>query len=315
VSDGQSSAGPDASAGPARSTLAPMAAALAVMVVWGGTPLLTKLAVAEMDPLAVGVLRTVLAGVLAWPLALAMRCALPVDRRGRVLLAVSGLAAFVVFPLVFSFGQQRTSALHAALILATLPVFTSLFGHLVERRRFSRSWIAGCALALGGEAAVILWRPLGATGSSPTGDAIVLASAVVCSVGYVAGARLSQRGYPSLSTTLWGVALSSVVLVPALVWTVVSHGWPTAGAAAWASIAVLAFLTSIIGYVVWYWALARGGISRVASVQFTQPLFGLALAALVLGERPAAVTAVAGVLILAGAFIVQRAVSREPDAV
>lgn len=289
-----------------------MAAALAIMVVWGGTPLFTKLAVAEMDPLVAGVLRTVLAGALAWPLVLLRRLALPDDRRARVLLAVSGLAAFVVFPLVFSFGQQRTSALHGALILATLPVFTSLFGHVVERRPVSRTWVAGCALALAGELAIILWRPLGATGSSLAGDAIVLASAVFCSIGYVAGARLSQRGYPSLSTTLWGVALSSVLVLPVFAWTVYANGWPRAGLAAWTSIAVLAFLTSIVGYVVWYWALGRGGISRVASVQFTQPLFGLALAALVLGERPAPATAVAAVAILAGAFMVQRAVSAEP---
>ncbi len=294
-----------------RTHLLPMAAALAVMVVWGGTPLLTKLAVAEMDPLAVGVLRTVLAGLLAWPLALAMRCALPGDRRGRVLLVVSGLAAFVIFPLVFSFGQRQTSALHGALILATLPVFTSLFGHMVERRGVSKTWMAGCSLALAGELAVILWRPLGASGSTLAGDAIVLASAVFCSIGYVAGARLTQSGYPSFSTTLWGVAFSSVLLIPALAWTVVTQGWPHAGAAAWTSVIVLAFLTSILGYVVWYWALAKGGISRVASVQFTQPLFGLALAAIVLGERPALPTAVAGAAILAGAWIVQSAVSRD----
>lgn len=288
-----------------------MAAALAIMAVWGGTPLLTKVAVTEMDPLAAGVLRTVLAGVLVWPLVLGRRIPWPTAPRDRVYLAISGLAAFVAFPLIFSYGQRLTSALHAALILATLPVFTSLFGHIVERRPVTPAWIAGCALALGGEVAVIAFRPLGATGSSLAGDAIVLASSAVCSIGYVAGARLSQRGYPSLSTTLWGVALSSVVLLPALGYSALTTGLPDASAAAWAAVFVLAFVTSIVGYVVWYWALARGGITRVASVQFTQPLFGLALAAVVLGERPSAITAAAGAAVLAGAWTVQRAVSRE----
>jgi drug/metabolite transporter (DMT)-like permease len=201
-----------------------------------------------------------------------------------------------------------TSAMHGALILATLPVFTSLFGTLLERRRVSAMWVAGCALALAGEAAVVVWRTADAVGGSTmAGDAIVLLSSVICASGYVAGARLTQRGYKSLPTTLWGVGLSAVVLLPLMAWQIAWTGWPQADAAAWGSILVLAVLTSIVGYVAWYWALAKGGISRIAGVQFTQPLFGLALAAVVLGERPGPVTLVAGVAILAGAWLVGRA--------
>lgn len=292
-------------------SMLPVAVAMAVMVVWGGTPLFSKIAASQIDPLLVGLLRTVIAGVVAVPLALAMRQPLPADRRGKQLLAFSGFAAFIAFPLLFSVGQHETSAMHGALILATLPVFTSLFGTLLERRRVSKTWITGCAIALLGESTVIVWRTAdAASGASLKGDAIVLISAVVCSAGYVAGARLTQAGYPSLPTTLWGVGLSAVVLVPAIAWSLVTTGIPDAGAAAWGSILVLALLTSIVGYIAWYWALARGGISRIAGVQFTQPLFGLALAALVLRERPAPATVVAGVGILVGAWLVQRAASR-----
>ena len=303
----------DGESGSERSTGSqlPVVVALAVMVVWGGTPLFTKVAAEQIDPLQVGILRTLLAGIVALPLVLAVRNPLPVDGRGKRLLAFSGFAAFIAFPLLFSVGQRSTSAMHGALILATLPVFTSLFGTLLERRRVSATWIAGCAVALLGEATVIVWRTAdAASGSSLKGDAIVLLSAVVCSMGYVAGAHLAQSGYPSLPTTLWGVGLSAVVLVPVAIWSVGSAGLPNAGPAAWISVMVLAILTSIVGYVAWYWALAKGGISRIAGVQFTQPLFGLALAAIVLNERPAPVTVVAGVAILTGAWLVQRAASR-----
>lgn len=302
-----SKTGGTGSQGPSAS-MSPLFVALLVMVVWGGTPLFSKLAVAEMPPLQVGLLRTVLAGLLAAPILAAMRTPLPRDGRRRLLLAVSAFAAFVAFPLVYTFGQQRTSAMHGALILATLPVLTSLFGHVVERRRVSPAWIAGCVLALAGDAAIIVWRTAGASpGTSVEGDVIVLVSAVVCSIGYVAGARLAQSGYPSLATTLWGVALASAVLLPLSAWSLLAQGWPKAGPSAWASVLVLAALTSIAGYVAWYWALARGGIARVASVQFTQPLFGLALAAVVLGETLAPLAALAGAAILAGAWLVRGA--------
>jgi len=85
------------------------------------------------------------------------------------------------------------------------------------------------------------------------------------------------------------------------------QGLPEAGPVAWASVLVLAVLTSIVGYIAWYWALAHGGIARVASVQFTQPLFGLLLAAVVLGETLSLAAGMAGVAILAGAWMVRSA--------
>ncbi|MDO9107393.1 MAG: hypothetical protein Q7U89_00165 [Coriobacteriia bacterium] len=45
--------------------LAPVLVALAVMVVWGGTPIFSKIAAAQIDPLLVGILRTVIAGCVA----------------------------------------------------------------------------------------------------------------------------------------------------------------------------------------------------------------------------------------------------------
>lgn len=289
-------------------SLLPVLAAFAVMVVWGGTPLFSKVAAQEIDPLLVGVLRTVIAGCLALPLVVLMRHRLPEAPRDRQLLAFSGIAAFVAFPLMFTVGQHSTSALHGALILATLPVFTSLFGTIVERRRVTPVWIAGCALALGSEAIVIVSHVAGESGgSSLTGDLIVLASSAVCAMGYVAGAKLTQHGYSSLSTTLWGVSISSVLVLPILAWSLARTGVPHAGAAAWASILVLALLTSVLGYIAWYWSLGRGGISRIASIQFTQPLFGIAWAAAVLGERPVPATAIAAAGILGGAWFVLRA--------
>ena len=298
-------------AGPVDHAALPVVVALSVMLVWGGTPLFSKIAAEQIDPLMVGVLRTVIAGVLALPLVLAMRQPLPTGRRAQRTLAFSGFAAFVAFPLLFTLGQASTSAMHGALILATLPVFTSLFGTIVERRRVSAAWVAGCAIALLGEAAVIVWRTAGSSsGASVRGDLIVLGSSLVCAMGYVAGARLAQNGYGSVPTTLWGAGGAAVVLVPVMLWSAAQGGWPVADAAAWGSVLVLALLTSILGYIAWYWALGKGGISRIAPIQFTQPLFGLALAAIVLHERPAPATYLAAVAILAGAWIVQQAAPR-----
>jgi drug/metabolite transporter (DMT)-like permease len=290
-----------------RSALAPIVAAGLIMIVWGATPVATRLAVADLAPLHVGLLRTIFAGLLALPIALALRQPLPKDRRGLLLLAISGASGFIVFPLLYSVGQRDTSAMHGGMILAALPIFTGSYAALVERRRPGARWIVGCAVALLGECALIALRS-GGGGARPTlsGDLLILLSALLVAAGYVAGARLTQSGYSSLATTLWGVALAAAVSALIMAATVARDGWPSAGWQSWGAVLYLASITTIVGYIGWYWALAKGGIARIATIQFFQPLSGLVLAALLLGERMTLPLLAASILILAGVWIAQR---------
>jgi drug/metabolite transporter (DMT)-like permease len=277
------------------------------MVLWGATPILTRIALEDLEPLVVATLRTVLAGLLALPLVAAMHSPVPRTPTTRRLLAVSGLSGFVVFPIVYTIGQERTSGLHGVVILAALPVFTGIYASLAARRRPGRAWLAGCAVALAGEAVVIAGRGASGGDATLTGDLLVLAAALVVSAGYVAGALLPPRGIPSSAATYWGVVLGAAVLAPLAVALGARDGVPHAGWGAWAAVAVLAALTSVVGYLGWYWALARGGIQRIATVQFLQPLSGVVLAVIVLGDHVTPATAIGGVAVVCGIVIAQRA--------
>ncbi len=290
----------------ASSSLAPIVVAGLVMMIWGATPVVTKLATAEIDPLIVALLRTIVGGAVALPIVGMLGQKLPHDRRGLALLVISGIAGFIAFPILFTLGQRQTSAMHGGLILAALPIFTGSYAALLERRRPGGRWIAGCLLALAGEFALIGLRAGGDAGASLAGDALVLVSALLVATGYVAGARLGQLGYRSIATTFWGVGLSALALTPLLAVTLGMHGMPTAGPTAWGSILFLAIATTIIGYIGWYWALAAGGIARIGLIQFFQPISGLVLAALLLGERMTLPLLLAATAILAGVLIAQR---------
>ena len=120
----------------------------------------------------------------------------------------------MIFPIVFTIGQERTSAMHGVGILAALPVFTGLYGMLVARQRPGLWWLAGCSLALAGEAVIVAVRAGGGGTATVLGDLLVLASALVVSGGYVAGALLVPRGFSSAATTYWGVMLGALALAP-----------------------------------------------------------------------------------------------------
>src|SRR4029078_3480983 len=223
---------------------------------WGATPVLTRIATDDLEPLWVAVLRTVLAGVVAAPLVVTTERRPPSTARARLLLVVSAAAGFVIFPVVFTIGQERTSAMHGVGILAALPVFTGLYGMLVARRRPAHWWLAGCALALAGEAVIVAVRAGGGGTATLVGDLLVLSSRLVgspvCgggplrlprlvfSPGYVAGALLVPRGFSSAATTYWGVMLGAVALVPLALVLLAVQGLPRAGAASWGAALCLA---------------------------------------------------------------------------
>ena len=71
-------------------------------------------------------------------------------------------------------------------------------------------------------------------------------------------------------------------------------------AGAWAGVAAIVILCTVLPYLWNSWALARTEASRVAFYVFLQPLIASVLAVFVLGEKFAARTAVAAALIFAG---------------
>lgn len=284
----------------------PLLVALAVVVFWGATPVATKLAATEIDPLLVALFRTVCGGIVALPVLLLMGVKPPRDRRLWGPLLLSAFCGFVAFPLLFTYGQRLTSAMHGGLILAMLPVLTGLYAALIERRRPAGRWWAGCLVAFAGEVLLIGGRGLDSGASaSLAGDALVVVACLFASLGYVLGGRLAQAGYASLGTTLWGIVAGSVMVAPLLPWAL-ADGLPSASPVAWGSVLFLALVSSILGYIGWYWALGAGGIARIGTIQFLQPLSGLVLAFFLLAERPSLVLGVATVLILTGVIVAQR---------
>jgi drug/metabolite transporter (DMT)-like permease len=279
-------------------------AALAAVVLWGASPVAAKVAVSELSPLAVAVLRTFLGGALAVPVALWLKVRWPQQRRLQAILLLSGFCGFIGFPMLFTFGVHLTSANHASMILAALPIFTGAIAMTWDRRRPTGIWIVGSLIALVGEAVLIAGRAgAGAGTASVAGDALVLVSNGFASLGYVAGGRLQQAGYPSTGTTFWGAASMALLLTP-MIPVLRSQGTFAVGSVpAWSAVAYLAVVVTILGYVLWYWALGRGGIARVGLVQFLQPISGVILAALLLHEEISLSFLLASALVLSGVWL------------
>ncbi|MBT6095784.1 MAG: DMT family transporter [Rhodospirillaceae bacterium] len=292
---------------PAPSLLPAYAVAAVAVLIWGATPAATKVAVTGLDPMVAGILRTVLAAVVVVPAAMALRLPLPGSRTEWTLLAYSALGGFVGFTLLFSIGVNLTSAAHAALINASIPIFTGLFGAIAEKRVPGRLWMGGVAISFAGVSVLIGFRAEADTGAGATvlGDLFCMGATLCAAFGYVSGSRLAGR-IGTFSVTFWGVGLAGLVQLPILV--MLSHGldWQAVPHAAWSGVLYLAVGSTVIAYIAWYWALARGGAVRLGPTQFAMPVISLTLAAWMFSETLTPVILGAALAIVGGIAITRR---------
>lgn len=284
-------------------------AALVTLVFWGGTAIANRYAVGFADPITVATLRSMLAGGIALVVALVLRLEFPTGRHDRLLLLASGLTSFALWPIFLSLGLERTTASHAALIMATLPIITVIISSVINRNAPARAWWIGAMAALVGA----IWLILGQgasfavtdSRSAAIGDLIILTGCVICASGYVAGGKLSPK-IGAFATTFWGLAIALFLTVPVFAYYQANTDWNAVPAAAWWSIAWLTICSSLLGYLLWFFALGRGGIEKIGSLQLLMPVITLAGAVWVLGEVLTPQLIALSALVLAGTIVAHR---------
>ena len=263
------------------------------VVIFSGSLPATRLAVGGFPPLFLTSARAVIAALLGAVLLALLRQRRPAA--GELLpLGIVALGVVLGFPLLTALALQHITAAQSVVFVGLLPLATALSGVVRggERPRpafwlFSLvggASVAGAALAQGGPGAM-------------AGDLLMLAAILLAGLGYAEGATLSRRlgGWQVIS---WALVLAAPAMA-VLAWATVPSAWGGIGLPAWAGLGYVSVFSMLVGFVFWYRGLARGGIAGVGQLQLLQPIFGLALAGLLLGEPVAwSLVAVTGVVVL-----------------
>jgi len=251
---------------------------LGVLIFSGSLPA-TRLAVAEFDPLFLTVCRAAIAGVLAGALLLIFKVKRPV-RSDIFPLLVVAFGVVIGFPLLTALALQYVTSAHAIIFIGLLPLSTAIFGVLRGGERHRPAFWIFSAI---GSLLVTGFALIRGGGASPIGDAFMLASIIVCGLGYAEGARLSRR-LGNWQVISWALVLSLPLMFP-LSFYLTPGSWEDISRPAFLSLAYVSLFSMFIGFVFWYRGLAQGGIAAVGQLQLLQPFFGLLLASLILHEK------------------------------
>ena len=275
-------------------------------LIWGVNASVMKLAVAEMPPLVFNAARLGLASLALVVLALGVRQP-GLTRRDVGMLLVLGVLGTGLYQFFMIEGLARTRAGTTALILSSGPAFVALFGRVLGVERITRRGMLGIILSMAGIAFVALTQP-DAVGrnASLLGSALVLVGCICWSLFAVLikpyANRLDGRVVTAI-TIVGGTLPLSLIALPA----VNDVAWSDLSATTWGAIAYAGLASMVIAYLFWNRGVRLLGPTRTSMFGNLQPIFALAAARVLLGEKPGPWQLVGAAAIIAGVLLTRTA--------
>ena len=274
---------------------------LGFAVMWASAFTSTRMIVTEAPPLLSLALRFALSGGVGILIALAMgqswRGLTRMQWRAVVILGLCQNALYLGLNWT---AMQWIEAGLASIIAATMPLLVAFLGWTLMGERLRPMGTGGLLLGVLGVAIIMGARLQG--GSDPTGIVMCFVAALALAV-----ATLTVRGASSGGNVMMIVGLQ--MLVGAVTLGLIAP-WVEDWTVTYTPRLIVAFLYTavvpgLLATWVWFLLVGRIGAVRAATFHFLTPFFGVATAALLLGEDLGAGDVIGVAIIMVGILAVQ----------
>lgn len=283
---------------------------LLLAVIWGLSIPVTKLGLLTLPPLTLTALRFLVAVPLLMIFALGR---FRVPWRALPSIAALGVLGISVGQVAQAFGVEGTSASAGTIISATIPVFVVIFAALRLKQPVTGRQQLGLLAAFAGIALVALGSGSGATDASKTtviGSIWMLVSALAIAFYYVWSAQLTEE-FGTKAIAAWSTLFGFVALLPFAGWEMSHTPIQLTAQAFWVAV-YLGVMVTVAGLFLWLQLLRTVPARVAASVQYLQPVFGIAASAAVFGDKLGLLFA-AGVVLIMGGLALAVASRRIPE--
>ena len=310
-------ANPPAVSGSLWSRLGQRPALLLVLttLIWGSNAVAARLAVGQVSPMMLTTARWSIACLALWVVARGQFGAWwPALRPRWRYLLLMGTCGFTFFNALFYAAAHVTSAVNLALIQGVIPVLVLLGGALFLRLPATPLQMVGVAITLAGVATVASrgqWAVLAALDFNRGDLAMVLASLLYA--GYTLGLR-SRPAVPPLVFFAAIAGVAALVSLPLLAAEVLAGQffWPTP--VGWLILVYVGLMPSFVSQLTFMRGVELIGPARASVFINLNPVFGPALAVLLLHEPLHLYHVLALAMVLGGIWVAERLGARRAGA-
>ncbi|WP_284265222.1 DMT family transporter [Roseicyclus amphidinii] len=272
-------------------------------LIWSSAFTSARIIVEAAPPVTALAIRFLLSGIIGVGIALAMGQGMRLTRGQWRAVVIFGICQNALYLGLNFVAMQWVEASLAAIIASTMPLLVAAANWGLFRDRLPPLGLAGLAAGFFGVGLIMAQRLGG--GADALGVALCLVGAVALTV-----ATLSVRGAASGGGSLMMIVglqmlVGAAALAPVAVLT---ESWVVD----WSMPLVVAFvyttlMPGLLATLIWFWLVGRIGPTRAATFHFLNPVFGVAIAAVLLGESLGWVDVLGVAIVAAGILAVQLA--------
>ena len=208
--------------------------------------------------------------------------------------------------------MQYTQALNALLIQSSGPLFVALWSLILFGVRLTGAQLAGIAISLAGVLTIILRGDLSALASISFNKGDVMFASSLVSFGLYSALMPRRPVTHQLSLISFTTCCGALMLVPFSVWEFSTGAVLKFDFLTLATLGYVLIFPSTLAYTFFNRGLALIGPNRAAPFFHLVPVFGSAMAILLLGEQLRLFHLVGYALVLAGVVIASRRASARP---
>jgi drug/metabolite transporter (DMT)-like permease len=256
----------------------------------------------EIGPSAAAFYRLLFAAPIAWLWAAKQGAhRRPASWKERLQLCLPGFC-FAGDLAVWHWSIHWTSIANATLLANFQPVFVTLGGFVLFKRRFKRLFLVGMVVALLG-AVLLVGESHKQSEKQFIGDLLGLLTAVFYASYFLSVGWLRER-FTTPTILAYAVTVAAIILAPiAMASGEALGGYSVEG---WLYVIGLAMVSQVLGQGLIIYALAHLPAHFSAVTLLLQPLVAAVLAWLLFGEEPVARQALGGGIMLAGIVLARR---------
>ena len=277
---------------------------------WAGNIVLGRYAAGHVPPMTLSCIRWTGAFVMLLPFAWRhLRTDWPALRARLPLMVVLSATGFAINNALSYWALQYTQALNALLIQSSGPLFVALWSLLLFGVRLTFAQFAGIAISLAGVLTIILRGDPAALASIEFNKGDVMVAGAVLAFGLYSALMPRRPVTHQLSLIAFTTAGGALLLLPFSVWEISSGVTLKFDTLTLVTVVYVVIFPSTLSYLFFNRGIALIGPNRAAPFFHLMPVFGSAMAILLLGEQPRLFHLIGYLLVLAGVVIASRQAS------
>jgi drug/metabolite transporter (DMT)-like permease len=274
---------------------------------WAGNIVLMRYVAGYVPPITLSCVRWIAAFLLLWPFARPHFAKdWPVLRAKLPLLVLLSAVGFAYNNAISNVSMQYTSALNALLIQSSGPLFIALWSLILFGVRLTWAQLLGIAISLLGVLTIILRGDFGALLSIHLNKGDLMFASAVLAFGLYSALMARRPAAHPLSLLCFTMGCGALLLLPFSISEYVGGFTLKPDALMAATLAYLVVFPSALAYMFLNRGIALIGPNRASPFLHLVPVFGSAMAILLLGEQPHLFHLAGYVLVLAGVIIASR---------